>query len=201
LLSNLSNPHIAGVISQSSPSIQIPSAPRSIVLSHAANPVIVDQSILPYGTIWETLTSIDTPQPVIDVARHLSSVIKPPTKQYESSFAPTYILAHENVADVLVRTLRSLLPSTFQPEVQPLDALADLLYATTPGSLDYLPVFKVSTLDLALDTVTGELDRDGQGRPAVSYVFGAREFGAYAANTLVSKEVYVNEVPAKALGE
>jgi hypothetical protein len=156
---------------------------------------------MPYGTTWN-LSTVNTPQPVIDVAKHIVQAIPSPgSKNSSSSFTPTYLLVHENISEPLVHTLGSLLPASYQPEILPLTAISDVLHGITAGSLDYLPVFKVTTLDLALDTVVGELGRDGQGQAGVAYVFAKREFGAYAANMLRSQMVYVNEIPGKAIGE
>ncbi len=204
MLNQLSPEHIFGIVHQHAGSLVLPAAAfptRAIVLQNAAVPVIVDQSIMPYGTTWN-LSTVNTPQPVIEVAKHIVQAIsKPGSDKFASSFTPTYLIIHENISEPLVHTLRSLLPSSFQPEVLPLSALTDVLYGITSGSLDYLPVFKVTTLDLALDTIVGDLGRDGQGQAGVAYVFAQRDFGAYAANMLSSKTVYVNEVPSKAIGE
>ena len=141
------------------------------------NPVIIDQSILPYGTIWASVEhSSVTPKAVQAVVDHviagleLGGVLSPSAREKRSGTAPTYVLVHENVSTTFVGALRAALPSSFPIQELPLVSCASTMGDVIAGELDYLPVFIVSTLDLATDTANQDL------KPAsIAYVFAGTD--------------------------
>lgn len=122
----------------------------------------------------------------------------PADESRRSAGLPAYVLVHENVAGLFVRALKVHLPSgALQPHVQAIKGIEDILSAgSSANGLDYLPVFKVTSFDHALDLVQDRLPES-----FASYVFAAPRFGAYFVNNSNVKLVCVNQIPGDVLGE
>lgn len=73
----------------------------------------------------------------------------------------------------------------------------ELLEGASPGELDFLLVFSVSSFDYALDFVQDEVPAG-----VATYVFSNASFGEYAFKALSSiPYVFVNQLPEKFLGK
>lgn len=166
--------------------------------------VIVDQSLLPDGQPLHPLDDGVSPVPhkVDQAAKALAVALAstdPSDGSPRSTGLPAFVLVHENVAQLFVRALMSHLPSgALQPHVQAIKGIEDILSggSTTTSGLDYLPVFKVTSFDHALDLVQDRLPES-----FASYVFAAPRFGAYFVNNCNVRLVCVNQIPGDVLGE
>jgi hypothetical protein len=165
--------------------------------------VIVDQSLLPDGQPLHPLDDGVSPIPhKLDQAATALAVAlastNPSDESRRSTGLPAYVLVHENVASLFVRALKAHLPSgALQPHIQAIKGIEDILSAGSSASgLDYLPVFKVTSFDHALDLVQDRLPES-----FASYVFAAPRFGAYFVNNCNVKLVCVNQIPGDVLGE
>jgi hypothetical protein len=165
--------------------------------------VIVDQSLLPDGQPLHPLDDGVSPIPhkLDQAAKALAVALastNPTDESRRSTGLPAYVLVHENVASLFVRALKAHLPSgALQPHVQAIKGIEDILSAGSSASgLDYLPVFKVTSFDHALDLVQDRLPES-----FASYVFAAPRFGAYFVNNCNVKLVCVNQIPGDVLGE
>ncbi|KAJ9094984.1 hypothetical protein QFC21_005777 [Naganishia friedmannii] len=159
---------------------------------------IVDQSLLPGGQPLHPLDDgVSRVPPKIDqAAQALAAAHSRNDPQASSSRRslglPAFVLVHENVASLFIRALKQHMSGTsLQPHVQAIKGIEDILSASsTSNGLDYLPIFKVTSMDHALDLVQDRLPES-----FATFVFAESRFGAYFNNNCNVKLVCINQVP------
>jgi hypothetical protein len=165
---------------------------------------IVDQSLLPGGQPLHPLDDgVCSVPPLVDQAAQALAAAHsrhdPQASGTKRSLGlPAFVLVHENVASLFTRALKKHMSSTsLQPHAQAIKAIEDILSASsTSNGLDYLPIFKVTSMDHALDLVQDRLPES-----FATYVFAESRFGAYFNNNCNVKLVCVNQVPVEVLSE
>lgn len=165
------------------------------------NAIIIDQTIMPSS--WSandkelSRGATDILRQVVDAivqaVTHSSSSANP------SSSAPTFVLVHENIAEGFFQAFQGANDRTrhFKRIQEDVTEHCELLEGASPGELDFLPVFSVSSFDYAIDFVQDEISAG-----VATYVFSNASFGEYAFRALSSiPYVFVNQLPEKFLGK
>lgn len=179
-------------------------AQRSIVVPTAPAPVIIDQSLLPGGIPLHPISGkgLPTPPAVRTAAYNVAQALRLGGRSASRSSPlayPSYLIVHENVAELFKRELDAFLPAGITVEVQDVQDKAAVKNLMSPpgGYLDYIPLFPVTSFDYALDWIQDDLEL-----PPAVYVFASAEFGKYAFRSLKRvKHVVVNDIPEKLIGE
>lgn len=176
----------------------------SIVVSTAPTPVIIDQSILPGGIPLHPVSGkgLPTPPAVRTAAYNVAQALRSAGRSAKHSNAityPSYLVVHENVAELFKRELDAFLPAGVAVELQGTQDKAAVknLMSNPGGYLDYIPLFSVTSIDYAIDWIQDDLEL-----PPAVFVFASAEFGKYVFRSLKRvKNVVVNDIPEKFIGE
>lgn len=165
------------------------------------NAIIIDQTIMPSS--WSandkelSVGARDVLRQVVDAI--VQAIAHSSSSANSSSSAPTFVLVHENIAEGFFQAIQGANDGTRQFKRIQEDVMEhrELLEGASPGELDFLPVFSVSSFDYALDFVQDEVPAG-----VATYVFSNASFGEYAFKALSSiPYVFVNQLPEKFLGK
>jgi hypothetical protein len=165
------------------------------------NAIIVDQTIMPSS--WNandkelSRASQDALRQVVDTI--VQAVVHSGSSQVPSSSAPTFVLVHENIAEGFFEAMKGATDGTkhLKRMQESISEHRELVESASPGGLDFLPVFQVSSFDYAIDFIQDEISRG-----VATYVFSNARFGAYAFQALSSVPyVFVNDLPERFLSE
>jgi hypothetical protein len=165
------------------------------------NAIIIDQTIMPSS--WSandkelSRGARDVLRQVVDAI--VQAIAHSSPSANPSSSAPTFVLVHENIAEGFFQALQGATNGTryFKRMQEDVMEHRELLEGASPGELDFVPVFSVSSFDYAIDFIQDEVPAG-----VATYVFSNASFGEYAFKALSSiPYVFVNQLPEKFLGE
>ncbi|WWD19959.1 hypothetical protein CI109_104432 [Kwoniella shandongensis] len=170
-------------------------------LNEGAVPVIIDQSALSNGQPLSVRQENDlvVPDSVSIVAKQIAAALAVGDHEMASLGAPSYLLAHENIVQPLLRALKDELPTSLETHLLPLvenfDKIKGFLEALKGRRPSFLPVYSVRSFDMALDFVQYDIPR-----PAALYIFASKRFGAYAFDNLKGfSTIGLNIIPREVL--
>jgi len=169
--------------------------------THGPNAIIIDQTIMP--STWSAndkelnRVSQDVVERMVDVIVQAATLSA--SSVVPSSSAPTFVLVHENIAEGFFQAIKDSNQGNEHLKQVSEDVLEcrELIKTASPGGLNFLPVFKVSSFDHAIDFIENEIPSG-----IATYVFSNARFGAYGFESLSSvPHVFMNDLPERFLGK